>query len=166
MRANSRNSNVAWILLIQNIYNVFSQFSAQSKIHSYFTKPHWFSFVLSTLQRQRRRPSTEWVVGGQGQPAAEGVAESALRTAALKMSSLVGRRRPSERQCLIPRWEAWDLFDMDNSRRSVHGTRLVRSVLGGQAHYLCWNWAPAGSPIFWDKHIGQLLSPVRYSCGG
>lgn len=110
-------------------------------------KPHWFFSLLSTLQGQGRKPSSEWMVGGQGQLAAEGVAARALRAAALKMSSLVGRRRLSDMQCLILRWVTWALFDMENSRRSVHGTRLVKSVLGGtgcslwgQDHYPFWNW--------------------------
>lgn len=112
------------------------------------------------------------MVGGQGQPAAERVAESALRAAALRMFSLAGSRRLPDRQCLIPRREAWDPFGMEKGRRSVHGTRLVKSVLGGtvlswrgQAHYPCWNCAQAGkaglgSSIFWTNTLASccLLS--------
>lgn len=61
MKANRRSSNVAWILLIQGIFKVLFQFSAQNIIQNYLTKPHWFSLVLSTLQRQGRKSTTEWI---------------------------------------------------------------------------------------------------------
>lgn len=74
------------------------------------------------------------------------------------------RRRLSDRQYLILRWEAWDPFDMENSRRFMVQDWLnqtweeqVRPLLVRPAHYPCWKCAQdgkagLGSPIFWDKH--------------
>lgn len=51
MRANKWCSNVAWILLIRDIFNVLFQFSAQNTIQNYLTKPHRFSSVLRDWEK-------------------------------------------------------------------------------------------------------------------
>lgn len=132
MRANKWCSNVAWILLIRDIFNVLFQFSAQNTIQNYLTKPHWFSSVSEI----GRKSTTEWMAGGQGQPAAKGVAESKLRAPSLKLPSQLPcpvhgtseERRGPEKWCLILRATAGDSPDMENSMRMVSGTRFFKAA--------------------------------------
>lgn len=76
------------------------------------------------------------MAGGQGQPAAKGVAESKLCAPSLKLPSQLPcpvhgtseDRRGPERWCLILRATAGDSPDMENSMRMVSGTRFVKAA--------------------------------------
>lgn len=83
-----------------------------------------------------RKSTTEWMAGGQGQPAAKGVAESKLCAPSLKLPSQLPcpvhgtseDRRGPERWCLILRATAGDSPDKENSMRMVSGTRFVKAA--------------------------------------